>query len=144
MPVKVSKSLWERFRNLYYLLVKELGEEYMVMTRTDVFTKLIDHMDNNIDVDISKYSDFYDKYIAIAGKRNRNERSHNEGDELINCTWANFSFEQLQQWKRVLTKLAIQTGVEKRTDFSKQYFMVDIVDYFENNISQIVEEIKGV
>lgn len=143
MPIKVSKELWEHFRNLYYTLVKELGEEYIVLTRSDVFIALIDYMDKNIDTDISKYQDLYDRFVAVGGKRSRNERSHAENDELINCTWANFSFEQLQQFKRVITKLAVQVGIEKRADFSKQYFISDIISFFEENLSEIVNHIKG-
>lgn len=142
MPIKVSKALWERFRELYYNLVKELGEEYIILTRSDVFIALIDYMDKNIPTDISKYQDLYDKYVAVAGKRSRNERSHAENDELINCTWANFNFEQLQQFKRVITKLALQVGVERRADFSKQYFISDIVKYFEEHLSEIANHIK--
>lgn len=142
VSIRVSKGLWEHFRNLYYTLVKELGEEYIILTRSDVFIALIDYMDKNIDTDISKYQDLYDKFVAVGGKRSRNERSHAENDELINCTWANFNFDQLQQFKRVITKLAVQVGVERRADFSKQYFISDIVTYFEDHLLEIANHIR--
>lgn len=142
MPVKVTKSMWEGFRSLYHTLVKSLGDEYIMITRSEVFIHIIQHMDEHLNIDISKHSHLYDDYIGKNGKRSRNERTLPANEQVINCCWANFNAEQLQQWKQVLTKLAVQEGIEKKYDFSKQYFMIDIFNYFENNLEAIAERIR--
>ena len=37
MPVKVTVNLWDNFTNSYYELVKELGDTFVSITRSDVF-----------------------------------------------------------------------------------------------------------
>lgn len=142
MVIKVPKTLWNKFSNSYYELIKELGDKYVSITRTDVFVHLITYMDKNIDIDTSEYPDLYDQFIGKKGKRATNERSLNKGIASKNFCWAKFFEEDLAIWKRLLTKLAIQEGVERRIDFSKQYFIFDIVHYFEQNTKEIAQYIK--
>lgn len=142
MPVKVPVKFWEDFSTAYYELVKELGEEFVSITRSDVFISLIKYMDKNIDIDTSKYKDFYDTYIGIKGKRPSNDRTFPPDEKMANYCWANFTKEELNVWKNLLTKLAIKVGVERREDFSKQYFMSDIIDFFLGHIPEIVDFVR--
>lgn len=142
MPVKVTVNLWDNFTNSYYELVKELGDTFVSITRSDVFISLITYMDKVIDIDTSNYPNLYDEWIGAKGKRSTNSRTPARGEKVQNYCWANFTFEQLLIWKRLLSKLAIREGIERRNDFSKQYFMVDIIEFFSQNIKELADEIK--
>ena len=144
MTITVSKSLWNEYRELYYELKRELGSDYVYLSRGDVFVKLIEFMDSSLNIDISNYKDFYDNYIGAKGKRSKNDRTIPKGEEIEkNHRWGDFTLEQMGTFKRLLTKLAIKVGVERSTDFSKQYFMTDIVAFLKDNVCALSEYIKN-
>lgn len=142
MTINVSKTLSEKFRDTYYSTMKELGADYVYLSRGEVFIQLISFMESSLAIDISKYKSLYDDYIAAKGKRYANERTIPKNEEKVRYTWAEFTPEQMETFKRLLTKLAVRVGVEKKSDFSKQYFMVDIIDFFKDNVVELSEYIK--
>ena len=142
MPIKVSVSMWNEFTSSYYALIKELGHDYVSISRSEVFVYLVKYMDKKLDMDIKGFEDFYDRYIGVKGKRFRNERSPAPDEKVEVYCWANFTKEELALWKQLLTKLALKTGIERASDFSKQYFMVDIIGFFSEKIDEIAKYIK--
>lgn len=140
----ITKSLWEDFRDLYYKLIKELGADFVYLSRGEAYIHLINFMEKSLDIDISNHKDLYDNYIATKGRRFMNERTFPKEAEKINYTWTEFTPEQFETFKKLLTKLALRVGEEKKSDFSKQYFVVDIIDFFRDNIVELAEYIKNV
>lgn len=143
ITIAVSKDLWNEYRELYYNLMKELGNNYVYLSRGEVFVQLVKFMDSSINIDISDHKELYDNYIGAKGRRFNNERTIPDGTEVITYRWGEFTPEQMQTFKKLLTKLAVQTGLGRIGDFSKQYFMVDIIDFFKNNIIELSEYIRS-
>lgn len=142
ISMRVPLSLWEEFSNSYYELVRELGKYHLSITRSEAFMYLIYYMDKVIEIDVSKYPNFYEEYIGYKGKRFTNERTIEKNEKTGYYCWASFNYEQTLVWKRVLTKLGIKEGFEKSSIFSKQYFMIDIIKFFSENLDKLIEEIK--
>lgn len=144
MSITVSKAMGDEYRDLYYKLMKELGSNYVYLSRGEVFVQLINFMESYLNIDISAHKDLYDNYIGVKGRRYNNERTIPKGVELMKqYRWCEFTPEQLETFKKLLTKLAVRVGVEKKADFSKQYFMFDIIDFFRDNIVELAEYIKN-
>lgn len=143
MCISVANATVMEFTDLHFKVIKELGEKFVYLTRSEVFIHLISLMDKSIDIDISNYNDLYDKYIAAKGRRYTTDRTIPKGEEKKDYRWADFTPEQMETFKRVLTKLGVQVGVEKCADFSKQYFMPDIMKFFRENVSKLAQYIKS-
>ena len=143
ITIAVSKDLWNEYRELYYNLMKELGNNYIYLSRGEVFVQLVKFMESSLNIDISDHKELYDNYIGAKGRRFNNERTIPDGMEVITYRWGEFTPEQMQTFKKLLTKLAVQTGLGRIGDFSKQYFMVDIIDFFKNNVIELSEYIKS-
>lgn len=143
MCISVANTTVTEFSDLHFKVIKELGEKFVYLTRNEVFIYLIALMDKSIDIDISNYKDLYDKYIAAKGRRYTTDRTIPKGEERKDYRWADFTPEQMETFKKVLTKLGVKIGVEKCADFSKQYFMPDIMEFFRENVSQLAQYIKA-
>lgn len=143
--IKTPKEVMLKFRALNYKIVKKLEIEKKInvplTNRNNIFIALLQDMDEKIQEDISQYEWLYDKFIARKGKRNFTEKSVSEKDK-INCNWGKLTEEQNRLFKRVLTKMGIREGVEKREDFSKQYFIADMIEYLENHLDDVVLKLK--
>jgi hypothetical protein len=139
----ITKELWEDFRDLYYKLIKELGADFVYLSRGEAYIHLMNFMEKSLDIDISNHKDLYDNYIGTKGRRFINERTFPREAEKMNYTWTEFTPEQFETFKKLMTKLAVRVGVEKKSDFSKQYFVVDIIDFFRDNIVELAEYIKN-
>jgi hypothetical protein len=139
----ITKELWEDFRDLYYKLIKELGADFVYLSRGEAYIHLMNFMEKSLDIDISNHKDLYDNYIGTKGRRFINERTFPKEAEKMNYTWTEFTPEQFETFKKLMTKLAVRVGVEKKSDFSKQYFVVDIIDFFRDNIVELAEYIKN-
>ena len=61
MSITVSKAMGDEYRDLYYKLMKELGSNYVYLSRGEVFVQLINFMESYLNIDISAYKDLYDK-----------------------------------------------------------------------------------
>ena len=143
MCISVANTTVTEFSDLHFKVIKELGEKFVYLTRNEVFIYLIALMDKSIDIDISNYKDLYDKYIAAKGRRYTTDRTIPKGEERKDYRWADFTPEQMETFKKVLTKLGVKIGVEKCADFSKQYFMPDIMEFFRENVSELAQYIKA-